>query len=138
MAGSFFAGCDALKEKVGDGTLTGKVEVNQHYAFEQHENFSYNHPRGGGPHYLLTPLLEGSEGYLMRLGEAVFGGSLVEAMISNMEDLSDKLDPAAPIDEDPNFYRLRRSGNPKVYDQGAEVYNRPPIDPRMPPGYPGS
>jgi|SRR5215213_1898634 len=138
MAGTFVAGCEAMKERVGDGELTGKVEVNQHYAFEQHENFGYAHPRGGGPHYLLNPLMQSAEGYLMTLGAAVLGGDLTAAMIANMEDLSSQLDPAAPIDADPNFYRLRRSGNPKVFDQGAEVYNRPPIDPRMPPGFPGS
>jgi hypothetical protein len=136
--GTFFAGCDLLRENVGDGDLVGTVEVNQHYALEQHENFGYIHPRGGGPKYLSQPLEENSAGYLQELGEAVLGGSLVAAMIENMEDLSSHLDPAAPIDEDPNYFRLRRSGNPKVTDQGAEVYNRPPEDPPMPPGYPGT
>ena len=51
-----------------------------------------------------------------------------------MEHLASKLDPAAPIDEDPNPIRLRRSGNPIVIDNGSEVYNRAPIDPPEVPG----
>ena len=136
--GDFVAGCEALKEAVGDGILKGVVEVDQHYALEQHENPFYNHPRGGGPHYLLNPLMRGALGYTMQVGEAVLGGDLVGAMAEAMEDLQSHLDPEAPIDEDPNLFRLRRSGHPMVYDNGALVYDRPPIDPPMPPGYPGS
>ncbi len=136
--GTFFAGCDALRAEVGDGDLEGSVTVDQHYAFEQHENFSYIHPRGGGPKYLSGPLDENIGQYMDALKDAVLGGSLVAAMIENMEDLVTHLDPAAPIDEDPNYFRLRRSGNPKVFDRGAEVYNRPAEDPPMPLGYPGT
>ncbi|PLS86468.1 MAG: hypothetical protein CYG60_07090 [Actinobacteria bacterium] len=130
--GSFFAGVEALEENVGEGLLEGKVVVDQHYALDQHENFNYEHPRGGGPKYLINPLLEHVPAYVENLGEAVLGGNLVQAMAANMEDLSSHLDPAAPIDEDPNPIRLRRSGNPIVIDNGTEAYNRPPVDPREP------
>lgn len=130
--GSFFGGVERLEENVGDGKLAGKVVVNQHYALDQHENFNYEHPRGGGPKYLINPLLEHVQAYVINLGEAVMGGNLSRAMAENMEDLQTYLDPAAPIDEDPNDIRLRRSGNPIVIDDGEEVYNRPPIDPREP------
>lgn len=136
--GSFFAGVEALKEDVGDGTLGGKVVVDQHYALEQHENMQYTHPRGGGPKYLSGPLQASAAGYLENLGDAVLGGNLVLAMAENMEDLSFQLDPEAPIDEDPNYFRLRLSGNPIVTDEGVEVYNRAPITGPQPPGSPGS
>lgn len=128
--GSFFQKIETLKAEVGVGELVGEVEVNQHYSLEQHENMFYDHPRGGGPKYLSTPLLENHPLYLETLSEAVLDGSLVEAMAESMEHLSSLLDPAAPIDEDPNPIRLRRSGNPKVFDNNVEVYNRPSIDPR--------
>lgn len=130
--GTFFERVEELRERVGDGTLTGEVEVNQHYALEQHENLEYEHPRGGHAKYLSGELLKYYEFYLMALSASVLRGSLVTAMIGNMEHLSSLLDPAAPIDEDPNPIRLRRSGNPKVFDGKEEVYNRPPVDPREP------
>lgn len=132
--GDFFVRVDELQERVGRGTLEGKVVVDQHYAIHQHEATHYEHPRGGGPFYLRNPLFENSPIYIQVLARAVLGGILAEAMAANMENLSSKLDPAAPIDEDPNPIRLRRSGNPIVIDNGQEVYNRPPIDPPEPPG----
>lgn len=132
MSNDFFERIDALKADVGIGDLVGEVEVNQHYALDQHENFNYEHPRGGGPKYLINPLLEHHLVYLDLLGEAVLGGSLIAAMAESMEHLTTMLDPAAPVDEEPNPIRLRRSGNPKVTDNSVEVYNRPPIDSREP------
>jgi len=133
--GDFSARMIELQEKVGDGPLRGEVEVNQHYALEQHENMEYPHPRGGGPKYLIGPLMENVDGYMAMLAEAVLDGDeLVSAMALAMEHLSAELDPAAPIDAEPNPIRLRRSGNPKVFDNGAEVYNRPSFDPREPKG----
>lgn len=132
--GDFGARIEVLKELVGEGDLTGKVVVNQHYAQYQHETFGLNHPRGGGPHFLSNPLYQGGAGYIQNLADNVLDGGLIMAQSENMEDLSSKLDPAAPIDADPNPIRLRRSGNPIVLDNGAEVYNRAPIDPPEPPG----
>lgn len=132
--GSFFEKIEALEEDVGSGDLIGKLVVNQHYAEYQHETQGLNHPRGGGPFFLLKPFMEAGPGYVENLSDSVLNGFLIEAMAENMEDLSPKLDPAAPIDRDPNPIRLRRSGNPIVIDNGKEVYNRPPIDPPEPPG----
>lgn len=124
----------ALEEKVGYGILDGLVEVNQPYALIQHEVTWFEHPRGGGPFYLRDPLLAHAVPYVWNLAENVLDGDLPTAMALNMEDLAAQLDPAAPIDEDPNPIRLRRSGNPRVYDDGAEVYNRPALDPPELPG----
>lgn len=130
--GDFSERMRELQERIGEGILRGEVEVNQHYALEQHENMNYEHPRGGGPKYLSEPLMNKAEAYLGELADNVLEGNLASAMALNMEHLSAELDPAAPIDEDPNPIRLRRSGNPKVFDDGQEVYNRPPLDPREP------
>jgi hypothetical protein len=131
-ASSFLAGIERLEEKVGQGLLTGKLKVNQHYALDQHENFSYEHPRGGGPKYLAGPLMAMYPLYLAWLQVALLEYGLANQMALNMEDLSDKLDPAAPIDESPNPIRLRRSGHPIVIDNGEIVYDRAPLDPREP------
>ena len=116
------------------GDLEGELVVDQHYALDQHENFNYEHPRGGGPKYLINPLLENYLMYLEWLEFGVEADELEEMMILAMEHLSTLLDPAAPIDEDPNPIRLRRSGQPIVRSGGREVYHRPPIDPREPMG----
>lgn len=114
------------------GDLVGELVVDQHYALDQHENLSYEHPRGGGPHYLRNPLLMHYAVYLQWLQAGLEADSMAEAMASAMEHLSTLLDPAAPIDADPNPIRLRRSGQPFVHDNGALVYHRPPQDPREP------
>lgn len=116
------------------GTLEGELVVDQHYALDQHENMQYNHPRGGGPKYLWHPLLLHYELYLGMLGAALETTELKDGMIAALEHLSLLLDPAAPIDKDPNPIRLRRSGQPFVYDNGRVVYHRPPVDAREPMG----
>lgn len=132
MPDDFFQRVEDLKADVGSGTLAGEVEVNQSYAQFQHETMNLNHPRGGGPKFLIGPLIANHEAYLQDIARSSFaeGRSITDAMIDSMEDLAGALDPAAPIDEDPNPIRLRQSGNPKVTDDGIEVYNRPPVSPR--------
>ena len=133
MAGeSFFEGIEALKERVGQGDLVGKVEVDQHYAQHQHETFGYLHIRGGGPHYLRNPLLDNAARYVSDLADNVLEGDLAESMAESMEDLQDHLDPAAPIDAEPNPIKLRQSGHPTVTDDGTIVYDRPQLHPREP------
>lgn len=132
--GTFGERMEFLKEEVGERDLSGKLRVDQHYAQYQHETFGLNHPRGGGPKFLTNPFMENVTGYVENLADSILDGRGVLAMAENMEDLSPRLDPAAPIDEDPNPIRLRRSGNPIVIDDGQEAYNRAPQDPREPPG----
>ncbi len=132
--GTFGGRLGFLKDEVGEGKLDGKLRVDQHYAEYQHNTFGLNHPRGGGPMFLTNPFMENVARYVENLSDGVLEGQAPYQMAENMEDLSPKLDPAAPIDEDPNPIRLRRSGNPIVIDNGVEVYNRAPIDPREPPG----
>ncbi len=136
--GTFFERVEALKARIGDGDLVGRLVVDQPYALYQHETFGLNHPRGGGPKFLSGPFERSAPAYMEELADSVLNGSLIQTMAQNLEDLSFQLDPAAPIDADPNFYRLRLSGNPIVTDDGTEVYNRPPFTPRQPPGHPGT
>lgn len=110
--------------------MRGVVEVDQIYAAYQHEMVGLDHPRGGGPHYLRNPLIQYAPFYLQSLADQVLTGTLNMTMAAMMEHLSAQLNETAPIDEDPNFILLRSSGNPQVWDNGAEVYNRPPASPR--------
>lgn len=130
--GSFFDGCDKVRELIGEGSLIGAVEVNQHYALEQHEHLGYEHPRGGKAKYLSDPLLQNTPEYVAKIVASLWTGQSEKVMAECMEDLSSRLDPEAPIDEDPNPIRLRRSGHPTVTSNGEVVYDRPPIDPREP------
>lgn len=129
-AASFIEGCRQLQLRVGTGILEGEVIVDQIYAAYQHEITWLDHPRGGGPHYLRNPLLAHAPSYLQFLADRVLDGNLAMTMAANMEHLSEQLKETAPVDEDPNLILLRTSGNPIVRDNGAEVYNRPPVSPR--------
>lgn len=50
------------------------------YALEQHENMSYNHPRGGGPKYLERPLAAHTQELIDNIGIAL--GIQLEASVS--------------------------------------------------------
>lgn len=134
MAGTFDEQTRRLEQMVGDGELIGELVVDQPYAKYQHETPGLQHPRGGGWKYLERPLQEHYPQYLDRLADNVLDGDLVSAMANNMEHLNDQLAGSAPIDE-PEDEReepamLRRSGSPRVYDGGEQVYYRPPESPR--------
>src|ERR1044072_5029440 len=82
---------------------------------------------GGAPKFLPGPLLNYAPKMLQKLAGAVLHGSLRNAMAECMESLSLSVWEKAPRD----FWDLRQSGNPRVHVGGAEVYNRPPIVPRL-------
>jgi hypothetical protein len=120
-------GWKLVRDRVGQGKIVGKLRVNQVYAKYQHERMDLSHPRGGGPKYLERPLLQNAGHYLQRIANEIPDGDPVAGMIDAMENLNDAMAAAAPV----LFDNLRRSGNPKVYDRGALVYNRPPQQPRL-------
>lgn len=128
--GTFGDRTSLLEQRVGRGDLSGKVEVDQPYAKYQHETPGLNHPRGGSWKYLERALTENYQRYLDNLADNALDGDLVGAMRNNMENLSNELAHTAPVDEPPNPIKLRFSGSPRVYDNGALVYIRPPHDPR--------
>lgn len=126
---TFEARLDELAEKVGEGRLTGSVEVDQVYAQYQHEGLDLRHPRGGQAKYLEQPLYENYGDYYRALADNVLEGSLAAAMEDNVEDLSGHVFDLAPVE----FYDLRGSGHPTVSSDGEVVYDRPPIQARLTP-----
>lgn len=54
------------------GTLiVGRVGFNESYALKQHEELSYNHPRGGQAKYLETPLKDNEQKYINYISNKV-------------------------------------------------------------------
>lgn len=53
--------------------LIGEVGFGEEYALEQHENLTFNHPRGGQAKYLENPFVENKEKYKRRIERAVKG-----------------------------------------------------------------
>lgn len=49
--------------KDNSGQVEGLVGFSSEYAIEQHENLTYNHPRGGEAKFLERPYLENRERY---------------------------------------------------------------------------
>lgn len=110
--------------------LTGHVEVDQVYAHYQHEGVNFEHPDGGEPFYLKTPLYAKAGDYYRNLAEKAIdatGTKLREAMIENMEDLSNEVYKRAPWE----FADLRASGHPTVEEDGTVVYDRAPMCHRL-------
>jgi len=127
MAGDFLARMDELIEEHDGGDVVGSVVVDQVYARYQHERMDLKHPNGGQAKFLSGPLLNDAGKYLQKLAGNVLHGSLNAAMAECMESLSLSVWEKAPRD----FWDLRQSGNPRVHVGAAEVYNRPPIVPRL-------
>lgn len=135
MKGSFGDRVDALKEIVGQGRLEGSVEFDQLYAFNQEvgywEDFlGHEGPKEmerGHPHFLggsLTaeadPIMESMADHFLKEGPTV-------GMIEGAERLADTSAAAAPVE----FGDLADSAHPMVTDDGAVVYDRPPVVPRL-------
>lgn len=118
-----------LSRRIGDGVLTGQVVINQRYAAYQHVHQDLRHPRGGQANYLTAPLLAEYRDYMNNLARGLLSGELNTQMARSMESLSDQVAVLAPLETG----RLRGSANPRVLDQGAVVYDRPPLEPRYDP-----
>lgn len=127
--GTFGARVEDIAMFVGEGTLVGRVTVDQVYARYQHERLDLFHPRGGGPGYLRNPLFRRSGEFLNRLASrlSLGRGGLAEAMGWSMEQLCSDVAREAPVE----FSDLRFSGAPRVMDEGLIVYDRPPIIGRL-------
>lgn len=120
-------GAGKIRDRVGQGPLKGKVTVDQVYARYQHERMDLRHPRGGYPKYLWLALTIGKDEMLNRLAQSVLETGPRDGMIKAMENQDKKLHRYAPVD----FTNLRNSGNPQVWDNGEQVYNRPARQPRL-------
>lgn len=124
MASSFFDRIDQLKEAVGEGPLTGKVEVDQVYAHYQ-EDGPWEHPRGGEQYALRNSLLEGSDDRMQHLADHLLtedGSDIRGGMIDVTEEVADRYAVKAPRE----FGDLEDSAHPTVDDDGANIYDRPP------------
>jgi hypothetical protein len=128
--GTFVERIQILRDNVGDGKLTGKVEVNQIYAADQHYHEEYRHPDGGKAYYLRDPLYANVAHYMQHLADGLLehdGKGFSEAMMDNMEHLSREVYREAPWE----FAVLRASGHPYVEHNGEVVHDRPPMMPRL-------
>lgn len=126
MAGTFILRTDELLARIGDGPLDSKLGVDQVYARYQHEGLHFRHPRGGQAKYLEQPLYAQAPAYMQKLADKAYT-NIRKAAIDNAEDLSKQVERHAPVE----FDHLRRSGNPVVVDNGAVIYNRPPVVRRL-------
>jgi hypothetical protein len=120
---------DQLKEMVGSGDLTGKVEVSQVYAKYQHEGLDFAHPRGGEAQYLRRPLFDHYRSYLQKVADGILDDGGKRAMADCMERLAeeDGVATRAPLE----WGDLRDSGHPSVTSDGATTYDRPPRQHRL-------
>lgn len=80
----WFAG-DVSREQA----LHGRTTSPQKYALDQHENFTYRHPRGGGPKYLEKPFMEKSAEMASRIAGAIseaLGTGLLSYLLGGPND----------------------------------------------------
>lgn len=121
------AGWRRVLQQVGEGTLAGKLVVDQVYAQYQHERTDLVHPRGGGPGYLRDPFFATYSDYLSRIARAFLDGDPEREMAESMEALNTRMSASTPL----LYNNLRRSGNPQVFSQGRKTYDRKPWQRRL-------
>lgn len=122
MPGDFFERIDELADRVGDGNLEGKIEVDQIYAHYQHEGLDLRHPRGGEALYLQRPTLGDASQHMQKIADRTLQPEGPKGGMKDVvEDISRAVSVRAPVD----FNNLRRSAHPTVTDNGAVVYDRP-------------
>jgi hypothetical protein len=126
---SFESRIAELSAMVGNGILRGTVTVDQVYAQNQHESLDFRHPHGGQAKYLEEPLFRNMDGYLRKIADGILDDGGRDAMIRAMDDLAGSGGVAthAPIEHG----YLRGSGHPSVTSEDAEIYDRPPLVPRL-------
>lgn len=57
----------------GGGTVSAEIGYDTPYATKQHEDLSLNHPNGGEPKFLETPLHQWAEGAAVRVVRRALG-----------------------------------------------------------------
>lgn len=126
--GTFQGRMDELDAKVGHGDLVGSVVVDQVYAQFQHESVWLNHPNGGKAKFLYEPLMSNHRTYLQWVAEGVFEGP-GDAMQNAMTYLAAEVFLNAPVE----LGDLKRSGSPRVHDDGVRTHFKAPIQRRLTP-----
>ena len=127
MAGTFTQRIDELEKRLGEGTLTGSVTVDQVYAAFQHNHLELHHPRGGSGGYLTRPLMAHFRDYLTDYAKTVLSDGGQAAMKRSMEHLCDEVETTAPRE----WGDLMKSGHPKVTQGGRTLYDRAPKAARL-------
>lgn len=129
VVSEFEANIQRLIDETPD-RIKGTVEVDQVYAHYQHAHPEFHHPDGGQAFYLQEPLYAKASKYLQNIASKAItshGVNLRDPMVENMEDLSLEVYTRAPLE----FGDLKGSGHPMVSEDGAVVYDRPPMVPRL-------
>jgi len=130
MPGDFQAHMDELSAKVGAGTLTAQVQFDQVYAHRQHEDLAFKHVIGG-PKFLERALYENIPEYMELVARSVLRDGPVGGMILVAEDIATKASNNAPKRGVGGGNVLANSAHPSVNDDGALVYDRPALAPRL-------
>ena len=125
--GDFESKMRQIAERVGHGSLRGRVVFNQVYAQNQHESLHFKHPAGGEAKYLYNALMSNYRSGLRDIARTALSGGIVGGMISATESIAKDAAQRAPME----FLDLRNSAHPIVTDAGARVYSRPPIQRRL-------
>lgn len=120
--GSFVTRSKEIRERVGEGLLIGHLNVDQIYAYCQHEHLWWNTRHK----YLTKALLEGN--YFGDIARTIIPGGGRESMTRAVEDLNEQMASNAPK----LTGALAGSGGPTVFDNGAVVYRRAPAVARKP------
>jgi hypothetical protein len=120
--GSFVGRCQELRKRVGEGELKGVLNVNQIYAYCQHEHMWWKTKHK----YLTRALMEGS--YFGAIAATIYADGGRRAMIKAVDQLNNRMAANAPK----RTGALAGSGGGKVYDNGALVSDKAPRVARKP------
>jgi hypothetical protein len=130
VSGTFTDRMRALEDQVGPGRLTGSVVVDQVYAKYQELREDLRHPGGGQAHYLQGSLYDDLDAHMQRLTSSLVteDGSAVRKGMENVaEAVAHGVYERAPFE----FGDLKASPHPTVTDDGATIYDRPPMVHRL-------
>jgi hypothetical protein len=126
---------EQLRLQLGRGHITAHCVVDQAYAQNQHQTASFRHPKGGKAFYLSEPIADSYLIWMEKIASACItpdGSDVESAMIEVAEAMSQAVFDNAPKETG----ELDTSGHPFVERDGVPVYDRPPVSPRRPLGWP--
>lgn len=129
-SGDFDARMQHLIDSAGVGVLTAEVTVDQVYAKYQELRDDLRIHLEGQHHYLRDSLFEQSDDVMREWADGLVtadGSDIRSATGRNAERVSQGVFERAPLE----FGDLKASGHPVAYDNGAVIYNRPPMVPRL-------
>jgi hypothetical protein len=123
VAGTYVAGLDRFLAQFGRGDLVMRCRVDQVYAKYQELRDDLVLHGGGQHHYLRDTIFD--SGHLQTLADHTItpdGSQIRRGAVQVAEDLVHGVFTRAPFE----FGDLRASGAPRVTDDGAVIYERPP------------